>query len=164
MGSFLGPIAAIQVQDSAPQDTAGRATEAFVKILLDTDVCIAIVNRDPRVRAHLERHAPSVLRMSAITLAELRFGIAKSRDKKRATFNLRALLSKVSAIPFDADATDRYGELRAVLERRGKPIGPLDTLIAAQALSLGWTLATHNTSEFRRVPGLKVDDWLGSSA
>jgi tRNA(fMet)-specific endonuclease VapC len=133
-----------------------------VKILLDTDVCIAIVNRDERVRAHLERHAPSALRMSAITLAELRYGIEKSRNKKRATSNLRTLLSKISAVPFDGDATERYGELRASLERRGSPIGPLDTLIAAHALSLGWTLATHNTKEFRRVPGLKVDDWLES--
>jgi tRNA(fMet)-specific endonuclease VapC len=131
-----------------------------VKVLLDTDVCIAIVNRDPRVKAHLERHAPSALRMSAVTLAELRFGVEKSRDRRRATFNLRTLLSKVSAIPFDGASTTRYGELRAALEKRGAPIGPLDTLIAAHALSLGLTLATHNTREFRRVPGLKVEDWL----
>jgi tRNA(fMet)-specific endonuclease VapC len=133
-----------------------------VKLLLDTDVCIAIINRDGRVRPHLERHAPSALRLSAITLAELRFGVAKSRSRKRAASNLRALLAKVSAVPFDGDATERYGDLRALLERRGSPIGPLDTLIAAHALSLGYTLATHNTAEFRRVPGLKVDDWLGS--
>lgn len=131
-----------------------------MKILLDTNVCIAIVNRDERVRGHLERHAPSALRMSAITLAELRFGIAKSRDAKRATRNLKALLSKVIAVPFDGEATKRYGELRATLERRGTPIGPLDTLIASHALSLGWTLATNDTKEFRRVPGLKVDDWI----
>jgi tRNA(fMet)-specific endonuclease VapC len=131
-----------------------------LKLLLDTDVCIAIINRDERVRVHLERHLPMTLRMSAITLAELRFGIAKSRHSKRATFNLRTLLAKVAAVPFDASATERYGDLRALLERRGSPIGPLDTLIAAHALSLGWTLATHNTAEFRRVPGLKVDDWL----
>lgn len=131
-----------------------------MKVLLDTNVCIAVVNRDERVRAHLERHAPSALRMSSITLAELRFGVAKSRDQKRATFNLNALLSKVGAVPFDAEASERYGALRALLERRGAPIGPLDTLIAAHALSLGWTLATNNTREFRRVPGLKVEDWI----
>jgi tRNA(fMet)-specific endonuclease VapC len=133
-----------------------------VKLLLDTDVCIAVINCDARVRPHLERHAPSSLRMSAVTLAELRFGVARSQHPKRATFNLRALLAKVVAVPFDPDATDRYAELRALLERRGSPIGPLDTLIAAHALSLGWALATHNTAEFRRVPGLKVDDWLGT--
>jgi tRNA(fMet)-specific endonuclease VapC len=131
-----------------------------VKLLLDTDVCIAIINRDERVRPHLEEHAPSTLRMSAITLAELRFGTAKSTQPKRAAANLNALLSKVGVVPFDEAATTRYGELRALLERRGSPIGPLDTLIAAHALSMRWTLATHNVREFRRVPGLAVDDWL----
>jgi tRNA(fMet)-specific endonuclease VapC len=131
-----------------------------VKLLLDTDVCIAILNRDERARPSLERHAPSALRISAITLAELRFGVAKSAQPKRAVANLNALLSKVGVVPFDEAATMRYGELRALLERRGAPIGPLDTLIAAHALSLRRTLATHNVREFRRVPGLAVDDWL----
>jgi tRNA(fMet)-specific endonuclease VapC len=131
-----------------------------VKLLLDTNVCIAIINRDERVRPHLEQHAPSALRMSAITLAELRFGVAKSTQPKRAMANLNVLLSKVGVVPFDDAATARYGELRALLERRGAPIGPLDTLIAAHALSLHWTLATHNVREFRRVPGLVVADWL----
>jgi tRNA(fMet)-specific endonuclease VapC len=70
------------------------------------------------------------------------------------------LRTKVGVVPFDEPATDRYGELRALLEHRGVPIGPLDTLIAAHALSLKSTLATHNTREFRRVPGLAVEDWL----
>ncbi len=99
--------------------------------------------------------------MSSITLAELRFGVAKSQQRKRAVSNLRVLLSKVSSIPFDEPASESYGELRALLEKRGSPIGPLDTLIAAHALSAGYVLATHNTREFRRVPGLKVEDWLG---
>ena len=131
-----------------------------MKLVLDTDVCIAIMNRDERIRPHLEQHAPSTLRMSAITLAELRFGIARSSQPKRAMANLNALLSKVGVVPFDEAATTRYGELRAMLERRGSPIGPLDALIAAHALSLRWTLATHNVREFRRVPGLAVADWL----
>jgi tRNA(fMet)-specific endonuclease VapC len=132
-----------------------------VKLLLDTNVCIAIINRDERVRPHLEQHAPSALRLSAITLAELRFGVAKRTQPKRAVANLNVLLSKVGVVPFDDAATVRYGDLRALLERRGAPIGPLDTLIAAHALSLHWTLATHNVREFRRVPGLVVANWLG---
>ena len=131
-----------------------------MKLLVDTDVCIAILNRDDRTRPHLERHAPSSLRMSAITLAELRFGIAKSNQPKRATSNLNVLRAKIGVVPFDEAATARYGALRALLEKRGSPIGPLDTLIAAHALSLGWTLATHNVREFRRVPGLHVEAWL----
>jgi tRNA(fMet)-specific endonuclease VapC len=131
-----------------------------VKLLVDTNVCIAILNRDERVRPHLARHAPSQLRMSTITLAELRFGIAKSAQARRATANLRLLLSKISVVPFDEAATLRYGRLRALLERRGSPIGPLDTLIAAHALASGRTLVSHNVREFRRVPGLKIEDWL----
>ena len=131
-----------------------------MKVLLDTDVCIAILNRDERVRAHLDRHKSSVLRMSVISLAELRFGVAKSANGKRAAANLRVLLTRISALPLEVAVTDRYGVLRAELERRGRPIGPLDTLIAAHALSLGWTLATHNQKEFSRVPGLRVEDWL----
>lgn len=118
------------------------------------------MNRDERIRARLESQAPSQLRMSAITLAELRFGVAKSTHSKRAASNLRVLTSKVSVVPFDDAATQRYGELRAFLERRGSGIGPLDTLIAAHALSLHWKLATHNVRELGRVPGLRVDDWL----
>ena len=131
-----------------------------MKLLLDTNTCIAIVNRDERIRSHLERHIPSQLRMSAITLAELRFGVAKSAHAKRASSNLRVLLTKVGVVPFDDAATKRYGALRAHLEGLGVPIGPLDTLIAAHALSLHRILVTNNTREFRRVPGLKVEDWL----
>ncbi len=98
--------------------------------------------------------------MSAITLAELRFGVAKSANGKRAAANLRVLLSRIGVVPFDEVATERYGALRTVLEKRGSPIAPMDTLIAAHALSLGWVLATHNVREFRRVPGPRVEDWL----
>ena len=132
-----------------------------MKRLLDTNICIAILNRDERVRPHLGRHPPKELRMSAITLAELRFGVAGAVDAKRANANLRLLLGKVRAVPFDDAATQTYGDLRHSLEGRGSPIGPLDTLIAAHALSLGWALVTNNTREFRRVPGLRVENWLG---
>ena len=131
-----------------------------MKLLLDTDVCIAILNRDERVRERLASHGPAELRLSAVTLAELRFGVAKSTQAKRATANLHVLLTRIAVVPFDEAATERYGDLRALLEKRGSQIGPLDTLIAAHALSLGWVLVTHNTREFRRVPGLKVEDWL----
>ena len=130
-----------------------------MKLLLDTDVCIAIINRDERVRSHLEEYSPSMLRMSAITLAELRLGAAKSTQPRRAAANLKALLSKVGVVPFDDAASARYGELRVLLERRGAPIGPLDTFIAAHALVMRWTLATHHVREFRCVPGLAVEDW-----
>lgn len=96
--------------------------------------------------------------MSSITLAELRYAIAKSERPKRASSNLRILLSKVAVVPFEETATVQYGALRLILERRGTAIGPLDTLIAAHALSLRWRLATNNLREFRRVPGLHVEE------
>jgi tRNA(fMet)-specific endonuclease VapC len=133
-------------------------------VLLDTDVCIAVMNLDERVQVALRATVPSQLRISAITLAELRFGLAKSDQSRQASSNLRVLLSRVRVVPYDEAATARYGPLRALLERRGNPIGPLDTLIAAHALSLGWTLATGNVREFRRVPGLKVADWLAPTS
>lgn len=131
-----------------------------MRLLLDTDTCIAIMNRDERIRSRLELTVPSQLRMSAITLAELRYGISRSSSGRRAMANLRILQSRVATVPFDEAATAEYGELRKQLEGRGTPIGPLDTLIAAHALSLKWVLVTHNTREFRRVPGLKLQDWL----
>ena len=131
-----------------------------MKYLLDTDHCIAILNRDARIRPALERHAASSLRLSSISLAELRYGIAKSTKAEESKAKLRHLLGKILPVPFDDAATEHYGDLRALLEKRGTMIGPLDTLIAAHALSLGWTLVTHNTREFQRVSGLKVEDWL----
>jgi tRNA(fMet)-specific endonuclease VapC len=80
-----------------------------VKLLLDTDVCIAILNRDERVRERLVSHGPSELRLSAVTLAELRFGVAKSTQAKRATANLRVLLTRIAVVPFDEAA---HGVLR----------------------------------------------------
>lgn len=106
--------------------------------------------------------APSTLRVGAITLAELRYGIAKSQQPLVASANLRAFLARVAVVPFDEAAGTESGQLRAALERRGAVIGPLDLLIAAQALSQRWTLVTSNTREFRRVPGLKVVDWRTS--
>jgi len=130
--------------------------------MLDTDVCVAIIKADERVHARLRESVPSQLRMSAITLAELRYGQAKSTQRRQVASNLRVLLSKVAVVPFDAEAASRYGEVRAALERRGSTIGPHDLLIAAHALSLGWRLATHNLREFTRVPGLHVEDWLAA--
>jgi tRNA(fMet)-specific endonuclease VapC len=95
-----------------------------------------------------------------ITVAELRCGVAKSRDPERNGIALAHVLAPLEVVPFDAVATVSYGELRAELERAGTPIGPLDTLIAAHAHSLRVALVTDNEREFRRVPGLDVQNWL----
>lgn len=96
----------------------------------------------------------------SVVAGELCFGAAKSRQHAANTEALHVFFGEFRVVPFDARAAWRYGTVRNALERAGTPIGPLDTLIAAHALSLEATLVTNNTSEFRRVKGLKVEDWL----
>ncbi len=98
------------------------------------------------------------VRLSSIVLAELEFGAAKS-GLARHRARLDGLLTMIPIEPFTYRDADHYGRLRATLQRRGEMIGPLDALIAAQALRLGATIVTHNLREFQRVPGLKCEDW-----
>ena len=98
------------------------------------------------------------VRLSSIVLAELEFGAAKS-GLARHRGRLDGLLATIPIEPFTHQDADHYGRLRATLQRRGEMIGPLDALIAAQALRLGATIVTHNLREFQRVPGLKCEYW-----
>ncbi len=102
---------------------------------------------------------PTDIGLSAITASELAFGARKSNKPDEARERLETLLRAYALVPFDAPAIDVYADVRASLEKRGTPIGPLDTLIAAHALSLGVTLVSGNVREFRRVSGLTVADW-----
>ncbi|MDN5874222.1 MAG: type II toxin-antitoxin system VapC family toxin [Sinobacteraceae bacterium] len=130
------------------------------RYLLDTDVCIYIINRrPPGVFEHFSGLEPGQVGISSITRAELDFGVAKSGSKR----NRRALdkfLLPLELHDFGAEAARAYGNLRAHLEAQGAPIGAMDTLIAAHALALGHTLVTNNTREFRRVPGLHLENWV----
>ncbi len=96
--------------------------------------------------------------LSAVVLAELEFGAAKSGVTRHRS-RLDGLLASLQVEPFTQGDAIAYGRLRATLPRRGEMIGALDALIAAQALRLGATIVTHNVREFSRVPGLKVEDW-----
>jgi tRNA(fMet)-specific endonuclease VapC len=129
--------------------------------MLDTDTCIALIKRQPRALIRrLQTKAVGDVGISSITLAELRHGVAKSlrRDQNRAA--LDQFLLPLDIAPFDDLAADAYGTARAALETEGTPIGPLDTLIAGHAISLNAVLVTHNVAEFKRVQGLRVDDWI----
>jgi tRNA(fMet)-specific endonuclease VapC len=97
--------------------------------------------------------------MSAITLAELRFG-AERRRSRRLHRLIEAFVGDVAVVPFDDEAANRFGKVAATLMSKGAPIGTLDTMIAAHALHLGLTLVTHNLKHSRRVRGLKVADWV----
>lgn len=130
-----------------------------MKYLLDTDTCIYLINERPRtVLAKFRRHAVGDIGVSAVTASELAWGVAKTgSERNRAA--LEAFLLPLEVASYDLAAALRYGEVRADLERRGRPIGPLDTMIAAHALSLGAMLVTNNLREFGRVRDLGVENW-----
>lgn len=128
--------------------------------LLDTDICVFVIRRkSAAVLARLEKYAVDEVGISAVTLAELRYGADKSQRPAQNHAALDAFLVPLTTVDFDSAAAECYGKVRTDLERRGVPIGPLDTMIAAHALCLGIPLVTNNTDEFSRVPGLQLEDW-----
>ena len=136
-----------------------------MRYMLDTNTLVYVLNARPQHQAVLERfdeQDPRHLCMSSITLAELRFGMEQSRQRGSTKKNLDRVAGALTVAPFEEQAANAYGALRAQLQAAGKPIGPLDTLIAAHALSLGLILVTDNTREFKRVPGLRVEDWIAA--
>ncbi|MBI5016770.1 MAG: type II toxin-antitoxin system VapC family toxin [Deltaproteobacteria bacterium] len=138
-----------------------------MRYLLDTDTCIFLINRSPgyeAVLAHLEGLVYGEVLLSAITLAELRFGVAKSARGPANLERLERFLARFEVADFDAESAAAYGSLRADLEGKGTPIGPFDTLIAAQALSRDAVLVTNNVREFSRVAGLRWENWMASAS
>jgi len=132
-----------------------------MRFMLDTDSCIALIKRKPgTILRRLMSLSPGEAGISAITLAELRYGVAKSAQNEKNRLALDEFLLPLEVADFDELAAASYGSVRAALEKAGTPIGPLDTQIGAHALSLGAILVTHNSREFRRIPGLAVEDWL----
>lgn len=131
-----------------------------MKYLLDTNICIYIINERPKqVQERFRRLALNEVGVSSVTAAELAFGVAKTRSMRNRRA-LEAFLLPLAVPPFDLTAAFAYGDLRAELERRGEPVGPLDLQIAAHALSLDAILVTNNEREFRKVPGLKIENWI----
>ena len=118
-----------------------------------------IRGKPDRILSRLRRYRPGDVGISSITLAELWHGVAKSRSPEGNGVALEELLLPLEVIDFGEAAALAYGAVRASLEKAGTPIGAMDTLIAAHAVSLGATLVTNNTREFRRVKPLNVVDW-----
>jgi len=128
--------------------------------LLDTDICIDLLRRRRmKLFERLQAHEPEQIAISAITLAELCYGAARSARPQHHADLIARFCAPLGILPFDEAAAQAYAGTRAELERRGKPIGPLDTLIAAHALSRGLTLVTQNQRGFQRVPGLTIAAW-----
>jgi tRNA(fMet)-specific endonuclease VapC len=131
-------------------------------ILLDTNACIAVINRRPapvleRLRSAGARSTQTMV--STISIFELRFGIAKSDRIEANAEALEIFLASLNTLSFDAEDATIAGNIRAELERAGRPIGPYDYLIAAQAIRNGLTLITANVKEFSRVSGLRWENW-----
>ncbi len=131
--------------------------------LLDTCTIIAALKGEPRsLLNRLASLAPNRLHLSSIVLAELLYGAEKSQRTAPVRSALDVVTRGFTALPFlDTDATT-YGRIRAALERKGANIGPLDLLIAAQAVARDLVLVTDNLREFRRVPGLRCENWMRS--
>ena len=129
-------------------------------ILLDTNICIYIINAKPAaVLQRFRQHRIGEIGVCSIVAAELAYGVAKSGSLRNPQA-LEMFLAPLAILPFDERAAWIYGELRAELERKGTTIGSLDMLIAAHALSQKALLVTNNTDEFSRVPGLQLDNWV----
>jgi tRNA(fMet)-specific endonuclease VapC len=129
--------------------------------LLDTNICIYIINQHPRnVVEHVKKLQPHQIKLSAISIAELEYGASKSKNRE---MNRNALIHFASAfdiVAFNDDDAEVFGLIRAGLEKRGKSIGPYDLQIAAQAISRDLILVTNNMKEFERVENLRLENWI----
>ena len=133
----------------------------MIRYLADTNVLgyfVRNTHASLRQRMHLALKKQE-LAISVITRAEARYGLAllQSNDKRRSSIDL--LLQEIPALHWTTAAADCYGEIAAQLQQVGRPIGVMDTLIAAHAIVTGLTLVTHNTRHFERIPELKLEDW-----
>lgn len=129
--------------------------------LLDTNTASFIIRGDAKLLGRLQTLPPTAVGISCVTEAELLYGLARKPEAKSLAAAVTAFLKHVQALPWDSMAAASYGALRARLEASGTPLGGMDTLISAHALSINAILVT-NDQAFRRVSGLLIEDWLGS--
>lgn len=135
-----------------------------MRYLLDTNTCIYIIKRSPDyVYERFKRLHVGDVGISAITYCELQFGVSNSANPEKNQRALTEFLGPLDVLDFPSAASRIYGNIRTTLQRAGTPIGNYDLLIAAHALSLGITLVTNNTREFKRVPDLTIEDWVKQS-
>ena len=128
--------------------------------LLDTNACISYLNNsDSPIKKQMQQYRPEQIYLCSVVKSELFFGAMKSQRVESNLKRLDKLFSLLPSVPFSDESAILFGEIRAYLQKRGTPIGPYDIQIAAIALEHGFTLITHNTKEFLRVEGLKIEDW-----
>ena len=130
-----------------------------MKFLLDTDTCIYVLKQNPAVLKHLLAHSREDIAVSVITEAELRTGAAKSTSAAKTLRLVENFLRPLGIVEFTSNDAALYAQVRAKLERAGTSIGPLDTLIAAQAVARKLVLVSNNEREFSWVEGLRMENW-----
>jgi tRNA(fMet)-specific endonuclease VapC len=132
-----------------------------MKYLLDTNICIYIIKKKPeKVFKKFRSISFGSIGISSITLAELQYGVMKSSNPGKNQEALERFITPLQIFDFGFDQAFVYGKIRAELERKGTPIGPLDTLIASHAVSLDLILVTNNMREFKRIPDLQLENWI----
>jgi tRNA(fMet)-specific endonuclease VapC len=127
--------------------------------MLDTDAVSFLVRKDTSVIKNLIKHEGDEICISAISYAELCFGLGKKGSEKLFT-EVNLIMAKLSIVDFDDLQSELYGKIRLGLEKSGSPLGDMDMLIAAAALSAGAILVTHNVKHFSKIKGIKVEDWV----
>jgi tRNA(fMet)-specific endonuclease VapC len=128
--------------------------------LLDTNVCIVYINgKNPNLKSRIEQNLDSDIAVCSTVKAELFYGSMKSNNPSRTLALQKSFLSRFVSLPFDDRAAEIFGVIRAQLNKLGTPIGPFDLQIASIALANNLILITHNTNEFSRIEGLKLEDW-----
>jgi len=129
--------------------------------LLDSNICIYIINKHPlQVVTHIKTLQPHQIKLSAVSMAELEYGVSKSQSRNRNRNALVHFASAFDIIDFNDKDAEVFGLLRANLEKSGQVIGPYDMQIAAQAISRGLILVTNNMKEFSRIRGLRLENWI----
>jgi tRNA(fMet)-specific endonuclease VapC len=132
----------------------------MIKYMLDTNICIYIIKQKPKNVIERFRQAQvSEIGVSSITLSELEYGVMKSAKPEQNKLALAQFIAPIEISAHDDVAAQHCGVIRGHLERQGTPIGSLDMLIAAHALSQNSVLITNNESEFKRIPNLKIENW-----
>jgi len=136
-----------------------------MKYLLDTNICIYIIKKKPRkVFARFREHRVGDVGISSITYSELAYGVANSGRPEQNQLALEEFVAPLEIKAYKPEVAPVYGRIRAHLRRAGRPIGPLDLLIAAHALHLGTVLVTNDVDEFVRVPHLKIENWAADAS
>ena len=129
------------------------------RYLLDTNACIAWLRNDDPITQRIVLAGKGHIWLCAPVKAELWFGACKGQRVEEKQARLHQFFANLPSLPFDDNAAEHFGDIRAALARQGKPIGPYDLQIAAIARAHGLVVITHNTREFTRIPGLMVEDW-----